>query len=179
MSLPELPNEVTSWEQVADYLTRLKSYLLNTNDPNEASANGRTCVAHAIGLCNTEEGIVILKSLLGKGGNPNLPSPFDNFQNYNMVAKSIEPLELLISAGLELNHVYTAEPGFLFTGDRPFTILDFAIDIQARLNKNRKSWSSLAKKYAGGIGSRRRFIDDTVTLLESHGAKHAADVLTP
>jgi ankyrin repeat protein len=176
MNIIDIPLDSVPFDQLGDHIARLKEYLRSADDPNEAAANGSTCISIALLFCNEEEGIDILQSLLARGGNPNLPSPFQNYLACVTAATSLAPLEYLIDAGLELNEVYTAAPGFLLTEDRPFTMLDYALDLRAYLGKNRKPLAALTNKYAGGgFGQRRLFVENVIGLLQTHGAKRAAD----
>jgi hypothetical protein len=162
-------------EQLREHIIKLKDYLRNVADPNETSINGQTAISIALLFCFEEEEADIIGSLMSKGGNPNIPCPFQNFVRYTLGAKKISILQHMIDGGLQLNNTFTAEPEFNYLGSQPFTILDYTLDIQSQLNKNRV-WASLAKKYAGGIGQRRRFIDETIALLKSHGAKQASEL---
>jgi hypothetical protein len=176
MSIIDIPLDSVPFEDLGDHISRLKEYLRNATNPNEVASNGETCVSIALIFFKSEADVAILQSLLARGGNPNLPTPIRNFLRYMNAATTVAPLQYMIDAGLELNRVYTAEADFLSTGHHPFTMLDYAMDVRACLNKNRKPLSALAHKYAGtGLGARRRFVDDTISLLESHGAQHAPE----
>ncbi len=172
ISLADVPTD-----QLERHIEQLKEYLRCTDDPNQATDDGQTCISIALRFCNTDEGIQILNSLIQRGGNPNLPSSFQSFLCYTTAATCITPLQIMIDADLELNNVYAATPGIFADGDRPFTLLDYALDINAYLNKNRNSLATLANKYAGGMGSRRRFIDDTIKMLVDHDAKRAEELI--
>lgn len=177
MSIIDIPLTDVPFDQLGRHIEDLKEYLRRADDPNEAGSNGQTCVSIAVQFCNTDDGIQILWSLLDRGGDPNRPNPIANFVGYTASATSLKPLEYMIDAGLELNEVYDPIPDLLGDGDCPFTLLDYVLSVQAYLNKNRKSLDHLANKYAGGLGPRRRFVDDTIALLIRHGAKRAEELL--
>jgi hypothetical protein len=164
-------------EERSEYIEKLKVHLRNTNEPNELVQKNLSLVTLAIILCRDEDGIDILRSLIARGGNPNIPTPFNNFLHYTLGGDSTEPLVLLIDAGLNLNQVYPAQPDVLLSEERPFTVLDYALDIQKELTKNKKVLSGIKKKFGVNMNSRQRFIDETISLLKAHGAKCAAEIM--
>jgi hypothetical protein len=171
------PIEAVPPEELSEYIEELKVHLRNSNEPNQLVQKNLSWISIAIIFCRDEDGIDLLRSLLAKGGDPNQPSPFSNFFQYTLSADSTEPLVLLISAGLNLNQVYAAQPGFLLSEERPFTILDYALDIQKELVKNKRVLSGAQKKFGVNMNSRQRFINETISLLKSHGAKCAAEII--
>jgi hypothetical protein len=175
MSIIDIPLSDVPVESLQTHIQQLKDYLRNALEPNETSVDGSTCVSISLQFCDTEEGIQVLTSLLERGGDPNLPSPIYNFVTFTTVASSVAPLEYMLDAGLRVGDVYEPTAGLLSDGERPFTLLDYVLDIQVYLNRNRKTLGALADKYAGGLGKRRRFIENVIELLTAHGAVRASE----
>jgi hypothetical protein len=106
MSIIDIPLDSVPHERLREHIQKLREYLSNAPDPNESAPDRNTCVSIAVRWCLDERGIETLGSLLARGGNPNLPSPWANFLSYTLVAKSTVPLEMMIDAGLRLNDIY-------------------------------------------------------------------------
>jgi hypothetical protein len=175
----DTPLDSVPAEELVEHIKGLREYVRNASDPNETGPNGRTCVSLALSFCGERDGVDILRSLLAKGGDPNRPTAVQNFITYTLVAKTTSPLALLISSGLDVNQIGTATGDSAFTGNGPFTMLDYALNIRAYLKKKRKSLSALANEHvgSGSFGARRQLIDDTIALLQAHGAKSASELV--
>ncbi len=165
-------------ERLLDHVVALKEHLFTTSEPNAANADGQTCLLMALGFCVGEDGEQLVASLLERGADPNRPSAMANFSTFMTAAKRVAPLARLIGAGMELNDVYTVEPGVLATGrGGRITLLDYALDVEAYLNRRskNKAFVRTVEKHAGPLSGRRRFVADVIELLKANGAASAAD----
>jgi hypothetical protein len=169
-SLEASPNDI-----VAE-MERVREYIRNAPDPNETEANGRTLLQLALISYVTDEGKSLVADLLERGADPNRPTAWANFTLLLTVSNSLPLVQAFVDRGLRLNDVYrtSIEKGALTEG--PSTLLDYVYAIRDYISPRRKKLNALANKYAGGLGKRRRFIDETIALLESRGAKRAQDL---
>jgi hypothetical protein len=177
MSIFDFPTPgATAGEIIAD-MDRVRAHLRAAPDPNEAGANGRTLLTLALVTCFEGRGEELVSDLLHRGADPNRPSAWANFTSLLTVSHSLPLVREFISRGMRLNDVYEGmdeATGRLVVG--PSTLLDYAYALRDYIAPDRKKVNSLADKYAGGLGKRRRFIDETIALLEASGAKRAADL---
>jgi hypothetical protein len=165
-------------EELLDHMAALKAHLIAAPDPNAANVDGQTCLLLALGFCIDEEGERLVTSLLERGADPNRPSAMANFQTFMTAARQVAVLERLIEAGLNVNGVYTIEPGLLPTGrGGRITLLDYALDVDAYLNRRVKNdaFVRTIKKHAGSLSGRRRFVADVIAVLKANGAVSAMD----
>ena len=157
--------------EMAEHLRLLKLYIRDVSDPNERDPSGQTCLTIALAFWNNTDGDELVISLLRRGADPNLPNPFANFHKVMIVATRIEPLAALIGAGLRLNDVYEATPSPLPSGrSGRFTFLDFALDVEAYLNRRGRGLARVASKHGAPLTGRRRFVADVIALLVANGA---------
>ncbi len=174
MSLLDIQFDAIPWDRIAQHVQQLKEYIRVAPNPNEHDSLGQTCLTLALALCNDAEGEDLVCELLRRGADPNMPNALTNFLKYLGAAKRTMPLEGLIEAGLRLNDLYTVDPVHLPKGRTgKSTLLDFATDAQEYVSGRKTGLNKLAKKHAVPLDGRRRFLADTVALLEAHGAVHA------
>jgi hypothetical protein len=176
MSVFDFPTPGASPDQIVAEMQRAREYLQNAPDPNEVGADGRTLLLLALILCSTGEGEPLVLSLLERGSDPNQPTPWVNFTTLLSVSNSLPLVKKFIESGLRLNEIYGVSYAKGGVTDGPSTLLDHACGVRDYISPKRKKLNALANKYAGGLGKRRRFIDETIALLESHGAKRAVEV---
>lgn len=172
----DIPLSSVSPDQLVEHIRQLKEYIRNTTDPNRPGHDGQTCLQIALAYCNDEGGEDRIASLLERGADPNRPSAFAHFQTYILVAKRTEPLAMLIKAGLRLNDVYTIDPAYAPScPSGRITLLDWVLDAELYLKRRGKGFTKLVEKHAGPLAltGRRRFLADTIALLEEHGAVRA------
>jgi hypothetical protein len=177
MNVFDFPPSGASVDEIIAAKHRVWDYILNARDPNEAGDNGRTLLLLALMMCYGGKGESLVSDLLERGADPNRPSAWANFTLLLTVSNSLPLVRKLIDSGLKLNEVHEVDPeqrGLgLTTG--PSTLLDHAYAIRGYISPKRKKLNALANKHAGGLGKRRRFIDETIALLESRGAKRAQE----
>lgn len=146
-------------------------------DPNEAGPDGRTLLTVALMNCVEGDGEDVVVDLLRRGADPNRPSAWTNFTTLLTVSASFPLVREFLDRGLRLDEVYEdvgPQTGGLLTG--PATLLDYADAVGRFLAPRRSKPARAARKHAGGLGGRRRFIEETIHLLEDAGATRAADV---
>jgi hypothetical protein len=166
-----------SWEEVTDWGRRVRQYIRNAADPNEAGDDGRTLLLTALAFCSTAEGEQLVTSLLDRGADPNKPTAWAIFTTLITVSNSLPLVKKLLDNGLRINESYEVNCADGELVDGPATILDHLYAVQNRIAPARKRLNALASDHAGGLGKRRRFIAETIALLESHGAKRAAELV--
>lgn len=176
MSVFDYPTPGVSFEELIEQMHRVRAYIREARDPNETGENGRSLLLLAVSLCFDSEGECAVSSLLQRGADPNRPSPWANFTTLLAVSNSLSLVREFIDQGLRLNDTCDVreEPGSLTHG--PSTLLDHVYAVRDYLSPERKKPDALATKYAGGLGNRRRFIDDVIELLLARGAKRAAEL---
>lgn len=176
MSVFDFPASCTTADEFIAAKQRVEDYIRKAADPNEAGDNGRTLLELALLMCFEGKGESLVMELLVRGADPNRPSPWQTFTTFLIGSNSIELVREFIARGLRLNDVYEvpSEAGGLTAG--PTTLLDHVYAIRDGIAPKRKKLNALAKKYAGGLGKRRRFIDETIALLEASGGKRAQDL---
>lgn len=177
MSVFDFPTPGLTARDMLAEKQRVQGYIRQAPDPNEAGENGRTLLTLALMTCFEGEGEDLVWDLLGRGADPNQPSAWANFTGLLTVSCSLPLVREFVGRGLRLNDVYEAaewQAGGLLAG--PSTVLDYAYAVRDYVAPKRKAVNRLANKYAGGLGKRRRFIDETIALLETSGAKRAADL---
>jgi hypothetical protein len=157
---------------------RVQEYIRTAADPNEAGADGRALLQLALMTCFEGRGEDLVAGLLDRGADPNRPSPWANFVGLLTITTSVPLLRAFVDRGLRLNDVYDVDPaaGGLGLVAGPATLLDYAYAVRDFIAPKRKRVNALANKYAGGLGPRRRFIDEAIALLEAAGAKRVADL---
>jgi hypothetical protein len=163
-------------DDLVDQMHLVRDYIRNAQDPNEAGANGRTLLSLALILCVVGEGEALVTELLERGADPNRPSAWTNFTQVLRLSNSLPLVKKFVDCGLRLNEVYSVsiENGGLSEG--PSTLLDHLYAIRDYISPRRKQLNALLDKHAGGLGKRRRFIEETIAMLESHGAKRAQEL---
>ncbi len=176
MNVFSFPTPGASADQLVAEMHRVREYLQNAADPNEASRDGRTLLLLALVLYSHGDGEPLVVSLLERGADPNQPTPWANFIMLVSVSESLGLVRKFIERGLRLNDLYEASYAQGGLTDGPSTLLDHLYGIRDYISPKRKKLNAQANKYAGGLGKRRRFIDETIALLESHGAKRAAEL---
>jgi hypothetical protein len=176
MSVFDFPTPGASPDQIIAEMHRVREHLHNAPDPNEVGGNGRSLLSLALVLCSTGEGESLVQSLLERGADPNKPTPWANFTTLLSVSNSLPLVKKFIEGGLRLNEVYEVSYAAGGVTDGPSTLLDHLYGIREYISPKRKKLDALVKKHAGGLGKRRRFIDDTIALLESRGAKRATEL---
>jgi hypothetical protein len=166
---------LTSQELYAQKM-QVRNYIRDATDPNESGANGRSLLLLSLIGCFEGDGESVVSDLLNRGADPNLPSPWNTFVTLLSVSNSLPLVKQFVDRGLRINDVYEIdkENGGLTRG--PTTLLDHLYGVRAYIAPKRKKINALADKYAGGLGSRRKFIDEAIAFLESRGAKRAADL---
>ena len=161
-------------DQFDAHLQRVMDHIRDTDQPNFVGAEGQTCLLLALALVNTEGGDARIGSLLQRGADPNLPTAMANFQAYMTNAKQTNALAMLIDAGMKLNVIYAVEPETMPTQRAGLcTLLDYALDVEAYLNRRSKRFIKTVEKHAGPLSSRRRIVTDSIELLRSRGALSA------
>ena len=176
MSVFDFPTAGAPWDEVAAEMQRVREYLRTTPDPNEVGDNGRTLLQLALILCSTDEGESLVIDLLQRGADPNRPSAWATFTLAVSVSSSLPVVKQLLESGLRLNEVYEISSAEGELTDGPSTLLDHLYGIRDYTSPRRKRINALANKYAGGLGKRRRFIEEAIALLEANAAKRAADL---
>ena len=176
MNVFDLPTPGAPYQQLAAELREIRKYLVDPADPNETAGDGRTLLLLALGLCVDSEGEALAMRLLERGADPNKPTPCAIFTKLLTASNSLPLVTKLVECGLRLNDVYDLSRAQGWLTDGPSTLLDHAYAIRDSISPKRKNLDALANKYAGGLGGRRRFIDETIALLELHGAKRASDL---
>jgi hypothetical protein len=176
MNLFQFPENAASTEEITQWMHCLEEHFQQTPNPNECGANGRTLLQMALLLCSSAGKEKLAIDLLDRGANPNKPTPWTIFTSAMTSSNSTRLISKLIECGLELNRVFEEKHESRLT-DGPATLLDYACGLRDYLSPKHRGRTTLARKHAGGIGKRRQFIEDTIELLESHGAKRARDVL--
>ncbi len=177
MSIFEFPSPGATAGQIVAERLRVQEYVRAAADPSEAGANGRTLLTLALMTCFEGRGEELVWDLLRRGADPNRPSPWANFTGLLAVSNSLPLVQEFVGRGLRLNDVYEGvegPTGGLLTG--PSTLLDYVLAVRGYIAPKRKKVNRLADEYAGGLGKRRRFIDEAVALLGAAGAKRAADL---
>lgn len=177
MSIFEFPTSGATAGEIVAEKCRVQEYIRAATDPNESGENGRTLLTLALMLCFEDRGEELVWDLLRRGADPNRPSAWANFTGLLTVSSSLPLVQEFVSRGLQLNDVYEGvekQTGGLLTG--PSTLLDYAQAVRSYIAPKREKANRLADKYAGGLGKRRRFIDETIALLEAAGAKRAVDL---
>lgn len=176
MSVFEFPSNCDTADEIIAQKLQVQKYIRTAADPNEIGSNGRTLLQLALVCCFEGAGESDVSDLLDRGADPNKPTAWANFTALLLASNSIALVKKFIETGLRLNDVYDIDPetGGMTIG--PATLLDHAYAIRDYISPKRKKVNALANKYAGGLGKRRRFIDETIALLESSGAKRAADL---
>lgn len=179
MNVFDFPVSGATLSEVISHKQQVQDHIRNAADPNETGGNGRTLLELAIMTCFEGRGEDLVSDLLRRGAEPNRPSPWAIFVGVLMMSNSVSLVKELLDHGLRLNDVFEVEEatGGLVNG--PSTILDHAYAVRDYIAPKRKKIDALANKYAGGLGRRRRFIDETIAVLESAGAKRAADLPGP
>ena len=176
MSVFEFPTfGATTDEMLAEKL-RVQEYVRAAADPNEEGGNGRTLLTLALMTCFEGRGEELVWDLLRRGADPNRPSAWANFTGLLTVSNSLPLVREFVSRGLRLNYIYEGveeQTGGLLNG--PSTLLDYAHAVRDYVAPKRNKVNILAEKYAGGLGKRRRFLNDTIVLLEAAGAERAAN----
>jgi hypothetical protein len=165
-----------SWDQVRAHFQRVREYIQHSADPNETGEDGQTLLLLALSFSSTDEGEDLVTGLLDRGANPNKPSSWAIFTKALSVSNSLALVTKLIQNGLCLNEVYEVSYAKGGVTDGPSTLLDHLYGIRDYIAPKRKKLGAITKKYAGGLGKRRRFIDETIALLESRGAKRAVEL---
>jgi hypothetical protein len=115
----------------------------------------------------------LIMGLLERGADPNRPSPWVTFTAIVSISNSVPLVRKLVDSGLRLNEVYEADCSKGAVTHGPSTLLDHLDGIRIYISPKRKKVNALAEKYAGGLGPRRRFIDEIIAMLEGEGAKRA------
>ena len=175
MSIFSFPIPGATTAEISAARQKVHEYVRTAGDPNEAGENGRTLLLMALLTCFEGDGEAIVADLLARGADPNRPSPWATFTTLLTVSESVSLVRLFIESGLRLNDVYEVDgqAGGIIHG--PVTLLDHLDAIWAQISPKRKNYDALAKRHAGGLGKRRRFIQETITLLESAGAGRSCE----
>jgi hypothetical protein len=177
MSIFDFPTPDASAGEIVAEKCRVQEYIRAAPDPNEAGENDRTLLTLALMICFDGRGEELVWDLLRRGADPNRPSAWANFTGLLTVTSSLPLVREFVSRGLRLNDLYEGveeQTGGLLVG--PTTLLDYVHAVRGYIAPKRRKINSLADRYAGGLGKRRRFIDETIALLEASGAKRAADL---
>ena len=178
MNVFAFPTPGAPYEQVVTELREIEKYLQDPPNPNEAASDGRTLLLLALGLCAGDEGESLAMRLLERGADPKKPTPWATFTKLLMASNSSPLVTKLVDCGLRLNDVYEVNRAEGWLTDGRTTLLDHAYAVRDYISPKRRKLNALANKYAGGMGGRRRFIDETIAILESRGAKRACDLAT-
>ncbi|NNJ27303.1 hypothetical protein [Alienimonas chondri] len=174
MSVFDFPTPGAASGDLLAQKRRVQDYVREASDPNEAGENGRTLLTLALLTCFEGQGEELVVDLLRRGADPNRPSAWANFTSLLTVSCSLPLVREFVDAGLRLNDVYRIDgqqTGGLLAG--PCTVLNYADAVRDSIAPKRKTANQLADRYAGGLGPRRRFIDESIALLESSGAERA------
>lgn len=176
MNVFDFPLPGATLSDIISHKQEVQEYIRSAVDPNEAGANGRTLLELAMMTCFEGRGEDLVSDLLRRGADPNKPSPWAIFVGFLTVSNSASLAKEFIDHGLRLNDVFEvdSQAGGLVEGRS--TLLDYACAVRDYVAPKRKKVNALANKYAGGLGKRRRFIDETIALLEAAGAKRAAEL---
>ena len=175
-SIQELATAGASSNEIIVQMHRVRDYLRNASDPNEVDSDGRTLLLMAVCLCFEGEGESLVANLLERGADPNRPSPWVNFTMLLTMSNSLPLVRKFVDGGMRLNDVYDPSADKSAITKAPSTLLDHVCAIRDYISPKRKKLNALSEKHAGGLGKRRRFIDETIALLESHGAKRAGEL---
>jgi hypothetical protein len=178
MEIFDFPTTGATARDILAEKQRVQDYIREAPDPNETGKNGRTLLTLALMTCFEGQGEDLVWDLLCRGADPHRPSAWANFTGLLTVSCSLPLVRELVTRGLRLNDVYEGgeqQTGGLLIG--PSTVLDYALAVRNYIAPKRKAVNQLANKYAGGLGKRRRFIDETIALLEASGAKRAAHLV--
>ena len=177
MSPLDVPLETIPPDQVAAHLDRVKEFISTTDQPNAMGADGRTCLFWAFTFCLEPDGEERVAALLKRGANPNLPTALANFVTFMTAAKRTDLLELMLEAGLELNGIYEVDSAFMPTQRAGHcTLLDYAMDVEAYLNKRSQRSIKLIEKHAGPLTGRRLFVAKVIAMLKAREAACAMPV---
>ncbi len=167
-------------ETFVERARRVVEYLRTAADPNEEGESGRSLLTLAITMQLLSGCDDVAAELLDRGADPNQPSPMNIVIALVRSTKVERPplplLEKLIAKGMELNNVYDIDDPYL-PCKGPSTILDFLDASLGKLSPRRKTLNALANEYVGGLGSIRSFLAEAIALVESHGAKRAAEIM--
>lgn len=171
-------NEVT--ESFDERKLKVVEYLRAAPDPNEEGESGRNLLTLALIMQLLTGCENLAAELLDRGADPNQPSPMSNLimlvRNLKLENSPIPLLKKFIEKGMELNNIYDLNDPHLPRKGQS-TLLDLLDAWQGTMSPKRKTLNALADKYVGGLGGIRGSFTEAIALLESHGAKRAADML--
>ena len=179
MSVFDFPTPGAAADDLLAQRRRVQEYVRDAADPNETGGDGRTLLTLALLTCFDGDGEELVSDLLARGADPNRPSAWANFTTLLTVSCSPPLVRDFVDRGLRLNEVFDVDgpqTGGLLAG--PATLLDYACAVRDSVAPKGRA-DRLAKKYAGGLGPRRRFLDETIALLEASGAERAVDLKRP
>lgn len=162
-------------DQLEAHVADIKRFICETNEPNAIGADDRMCLSWALAFCYEPNGEERVASLLKRGADPNLPTAWSNFVTFMTAASRTEPLQLMIEAGLDLNAVYELDDELMLTQPAgSYTLLDYALNVEAYLNRRDKRWVKKIDKHTGPPTGRRLFVAEVIAMLKEHGATSAA-----
>lgn len=174
MNVFDQPEPNASLPEIMEYMTVVRKYLENAEDPNESSDDGRTLLTVGLTLCSDETCVPLVLRLLDLGADPNRPSPYAVFAIAMTSTSSLAIIERLLDCGLRVNDVFDLAKDAVILTQPTTTLLDYAEAVQKYLGGKRVN--QLANKHAGGLSGRSKFVADVIELLQQRGAKRLEEL---